>query len=130
MLRTKNQTLWSYQSSNTPTHIHTAHAISKFSQNFQNRIPMELEQNFYIPGISTTHWFIFHIFVRKKWLHKKVNGGPLPRIQPIYGNEWIMRIEKVMNEKKFIYNAVSRKWIILRSEQPLGHLKSKSIIVI
>ena len=30
MLRTKNQTLWSYLFSNSPTHIHTAHAISKF----------------------------------------------------------------------------------------------------
>ena len=38
-----------------PTHIDATHAISKFGENFQNRIPKELDQNFYIPGISTSH---------------------------------------------------------------------------
>ena len=33
----------------TPTHMGATHAISKLKQKFQNRIPRELDQNFYIP---------------------------------------------------------------------------------
>ena len=33
----------------------TAHAISKVEQNFQNRIPRELNQSFDIPRISMNH---------------------------------------------------------------------------
>ena len=31
----------------TPTHMSTTHAISKPEQKFQNRIPNELDKNFY-----------------------------------------------------------------------------------
>ena len=37
------------------THIDATYAITKFDQNFQNRIPMELHQNFHIPGIGMIH---------------------------------------------------------------------------
>ena len=39
----------------TPTHIGTTHAFSKILQNFRNRIPKELDKNFYIPRISMIH---------------------------------------------------------------------------
>ena len=39
----------------TPTHMATTHAISKSKRYFQNRIPRELDKNFYIPRISMTH---------------------------------------------------------------------------
>ena len=38
-----------------PTHMAATHAISKSKRNFQNRIPSELDKNFYIPRISMTH---------------------------------------------------------------------------
>ena len=38
-----------------PTHMSATHAISKLKQKFQNRIPRELDQHFYIPGISMNH---------------------------------------------------------------------------
>ena len=38
--------------SGTPTHIGAAHAFSKYQQNFQNRIPKELDRNFDIPRTS------------------------------------------------------------------------------
>ena len=40
----------------TPTHMAATHAISKSKRNFQNRIPRELDKNFYIPRISMIHW--------------------------------------------------------------------------
>ena len=39
----------------TPTHTAATQAISKSEQNFQNRIPRELDKNFYIPRISIVH---------------------------------------------------------------------------
>ena len=39
----------------TPTHIGATHAIPKFQPKFQNRIPRELDQNFYMPGIGMIH---------------------------------------------------------------------------
>ena len=39
----------------TPTHMGATHAISKLKQKFQNRIPRELDQNFYIPRITMNH---------------------------------------------------------------------------
>ena len=39
----------------TPTHMGTTHAISKFQPKFQNRITRELDQNFYMPGIGMIH---------------------------------------------------------------------------
>ena len=40
----------------TPTHMAATHAILKSKRNFQNRIPRELDKNFYIPRISMIHW--------------------------------------------------------------------------
>ena len=39
----------------TPTHMSTTHAISKYQRNFQNRFPRELDQNFDTPRISMLH---------------------------------------------------------------------------
>ena len=39
----------------TPTHIDATHAFSKILQNFQNRIPRELNQNLYISRIGINH---------------------------------------------------------------------------
>ena len=39
----------------TPTHISTTHAISKSDRSFQNRFPMELDENLYTPRISLLH---------------------------------------------------------------------------
>ena len=44
----------------TPTHIGTTHAFSKILQNFRNRIPKELDKNFYIPRISMIHWIRYN----------------------------------------------------------------------
>ena len=49
----------------TPTHMSTTHAISKLKQKFQNRIPRELNQNFYIPGISMTPLIIYRFLQYK-----------------------------------------------------------------
>ena len=39
----------------TPTHMSTTHAFSKPEQKFQNRIPRELDKNFYISRFSVIH---------------------------------------------------------------------------
>ena len=52
--RKKLNTLGNFENQ-TPTHIDATHAISKSEQNFQNRIPRELDKNFYIPRISMIH---------------------------------------------------------------------------
>ena len=39
----------------TPTHIDATHAFSKILQNFQNRIPGELNQNLYISRIGINY---------------------------------------------------------------------------
>ena len=55
--RKKLNTLGDFENQ-TPTHIGTAHAFSKILQNFENRIPRELDQKLDIPRISTIHWII------------------------------------------------------------------------
>ena len=40
----------------TPTYMGATHANSKLKQKFQNRIPRELDQNFYIPRIKINHF--------------------------------------------------------------------------
>ena len=50
--RKKIDTLGDYDNK-TPTHMAVTHAISKSKRNFQNRIPMELDKNFYISRISS-----------------------------------------------------------------------------
>ena len=42
----------------TPTHIDATHAFSKIWQNFQNRIPRKLTQNFYMLRIGMIYWFV------------------------------------------------------------------------
>ena len=42
----------------TPTHTGAAHEISKIKPNFENRIFMELVENFYIPRVSVIHRII------------------------------------------------------------------------
>ena len=59
------------------------HAISKSQQNFQNRIPRELDKNFYIPRISMIYW-ISSNFLKLKNPQKKVISIPNPGIQPSY----------------------------------------------
>ena len=49
----------------TPTHMAATHAISKSERNFQNRIPSELDKNFYISRISMTHWISYHFLMYK-----------------------------------------------------------------
>ena len=49
----------------TPTHMAATHAISKSKRNFQNRIPSELDKNFYIPRISMTHWISYNFLIDK-----------------------------------------------------------------
>ena len=67
----------------TPTHMAATHAISKSKRNFQNRIPRELDKNFYILRISMIYW-IGSIFLKlKNRLQKKVISIPNPGIQPI-----------------------------------------------
>ena len=44
-------TFLSYFGIETPTHICTTHAISKFQQKLPNRIPRKLDKNFYIQSI-------------------------------------------------------------------------------
>ena len=39
----------------TPTHIGATHAFLKIQQNFENRIPRELDQKLDIPRISKIH---------------------------------------------------------------------------
>ena len=55
--RKKLNTLGDFENQ-TPTHIGTTHAFSKILQNFENRIPRELDQKLDIPRISTIHWII------------------------------------------------------------------------
>ena len=58
-------------------------AISKSERSFQNRIPRELDKNFYILRISMIYW-IGSIFLKlKNRLQKKVISIPNPGIQPI-----------------------------------------------
>ena len=61
-----------------------AHAISKIEQKFQNRIPRELNKNFYIPRISMIHWISSNFLKLKNRLQKKVISIPNPGIQPNY----------------------------------------------
>ena len=52
--RKKLNTLGDFENQ-TPTHIDATHAFSKILQNFQNRIPRELNQNLYISRIGINH---------------------------------------------------------------------------
>ena len=52
--RKKLNTLGDFENQ-TPTHLGTAHAFSKILQNFEIRIPRELDQKLDIPRISTIH---------------------------------------------------------------------------
>ena len=52
--RKKLNTLSDFENQ-TPTHIDATHAFSKILQNFQNRIPRELNQNLYISRIDIIH---------------------------------------------------------------------------
>ena len=54
--RKKLNTLGDFENQ-TPKHIDATHAFSKILQNFQNRIPRELNQNLYISRIGINHWF-------------------------------------------------------------------------
>ena len=58
------------------------HTNSKLKQKFQNRIPREWDQNFYIPGISMNNWIIFRFLKYKNRSHKKVISILIPGIQP------------------------------------------------
>jgi len=68
----------------TPTHTVTTHAISKYEQNFQNRIPRELEKNFFIPKISMIQLIRYNFLKYKSRLYKKVMSIPNPGIRPTY----------------------------------------------
>ena len=47
-----------------------AHAISKSGQDFQNRIPRELDKNFYIPRISMINWIKYNFLIYKSAIEK------------------------------------------------------------
>ena len=68
----------------TPTHMAATHAISKSKRNFQNRIPRELDKNFYIPRISMIHWISSNLLKLKNRQQKKVISIPNPGIQPTH----------------------------------------------
>ena len=58
--RNKLYTLGDFENK-IPTYMAVTHAISKSEQNFQNRIPRELDKNFYILRFSVIHWITFNI---------------------------------------------------------------------
>ena len=60
------------------------HVISKLERNFQNRIPTELDKNFYIPRISMIHLIGYNFLKYKNRPYKKVMSIPNPGIQPTY----------------------------------------------
>ena len=64
----------------------TTHVISKSERNFQNRIPTELDKNFYIPRVSMIHLIGYNFLKYKNRLYKKVMSIPNPGIQPIYSS--------------------------------------------
>ena len=82
--RNKIYTLGDFEKK-TPTHMVATHAISKSQQNFQNRIPRELDKNFYIPRISMIYWISSNFLKLKNRPQKKVISIPNPGIQPSYG---------------------------------------------
>ena len=43
---------------------------------------MELDQNFYMPGIGMIYWFVLAFLILKNRIHKKVITILLPGIQP------------------------------------------------
>ena len=81
--RNKIYTLGDFEKK-TPTHMVATHAISKSQQNFQNRIPRELDKNFYIPRISMIYWISSNFLKLKNRPQKKVISIPNPGIQPNY----------------------------------------------
>ena len=68
----------------TPTHRDVTHAISKSERSFQNRIPRELDKNFYILKISMIHIIGYNFLKYKNRSYKKVISISNPGIQPSY----------------------------------------------
>ena len=64
-----------------PTHLGATHAISKTGQQFQNRIPRELDKNLDNPRISLK---LNHFQFLEKTLKEKDTAITNPRIQPSY----------------------------------------------
>ena len=85
--RNKIYTLGDFEKK-TPTHMVATHAISKSQQNFQNRIPRELDKNFYIPRISMIYWISSNFLKLKNRPQKKVISIPNPGIQPMYRSKY------------------------------------------
>ena len=65
------------------THIGATHAFSKIREIFQNRIPRELNQKFYIPRVSMIHWIFSNFLEQKTRPYKKVMPILNPGIRPI-----------------------------------------------
>ena len=59
-------------------------AISKSERSFQNRIPRELDKNFYILKISMIHIIGYNFLKYKNRSYKKVISISNPGIQPTY----------------------------------------------
>ena len=51
----------------TPTHMGAAHAISQIEQQFQNRVPRELDKNFNIPRIRMILIPKFNLLMTGPW---------------------------------------------------------------
>ena len=79
------------------------HAISKSQQNFQNRIPRELDKNFYIPRISMIHWISSNLLKLKNRQQKKVISNPNPGIQPRNVWKW-WKIPNSMQSERLLGN--------------------------
>ena len=73
---------------NTPTQIHANYAFSNLDQKFWIRIPRDLNQDFDIPRISKSYWFIFTFLKVKIRLSRKVTGVCNPGIQPTNKSPW------------------------------------------
>ena len=60
------------------------HVISKSERSFQNRIPRELDKNFYIPKISMIHIIGYNFLKYKNRSYNKVISISNHGIQPTY----------------------------------------------
>ena len=94
--RNKIYTLGDFEKK-TPTHMVATHAISKSQQNFQNRIPRELDKNFYIPRISMIYWISSNFLKLKNRPQKKVISIPNPGIQPTHYTFFLFHLYFLMN---------------------------------
>ena len=108
----------------TPTHMAATHAISKSKRNFQNRIPRELDKNFYIPRISMIHWISSNLLKLKNRQQKKVISIPNPGIQPKYS--W--RKSSNSRFKKHWYFSKG-KYIGLILQRPFIYVENVAFIV-